>query len=563
MKRYSALTLAIVSITALLVGSIISWLLASQLEKKSQTDLERVLELIARHYVDSVDIDELQQKLLPILVSNLDPHSAYISKEESDWENQRLNGSFSGIGITFNTIIDTPVIVDILPGGPSEYAGLMPGDRILKADKKSLVGKGFSADSVRQVLLGEPASVVTLEILRGDKRISAQVVRGDVPVSSVDVAFMVYKETGLIRIMQWGRNTADEFRSAYARLKRKGMKSLIIDLRDNSGGYLESAIQLANEFLKRGQLIVYTQGKAYGREDFRATGNGVMQDIPLVVLVNEFSASSSEVFAAAMQDHDRGTIVGRRTFGKGLIQRPFYLPDSAQLRLTIARYYSPSGRSIQKKYTMGDMESYQMDLINRYESGEMYHTDSLQFKGAQQFKTDAGNVVYGGFGILPTIFVPVDSTGINSYYLRLIESGTMDEYAFRYVDQNRQKLSAFNDVEKLGSYLSYQGGLLYDYARFATTKGIQMRSGMLNEARNPLKKALYSKIVNYALGMEAAYQIFNEKDEAIMAAIKHIYKEETPSMRNLTSYTPFVGSEHREQTLEEGIGEQEELTEEL
>lgn len=537
MKRHSTLTLIIVSAITLLVGSIISWLLATQLSRRSKTELEQVLELIEHYYVDSVDMSALQQKILPLLVTKLDPHSAYISQEESKWENQRLDGSFCGIGITFNTIIDTPVVVDIIPGGPAEYAGLRAGDRILRANQKSLTGEKFLADSVRQILLGECASVVRLDLLRNNEPISVQVVRSDVPVPSVDVAFMPYKETGLIRIMQWGRNTPEEFRAAYARLKNQGLKSLIIDLRDNSGGYLEPAIRLANEFLRKGQLIVYTQGKACEREDFRATGNGLMQDIPLVVLVNEFSASSSEVFAGAMQDHDRATIIGRRTFGKGLIQRPFYLQDSAQLRLTIARYYSPSGRCIQKQYTMGDTESYQMDLVKRYESGEMYHTDSLLLKGAQQFKTDAGHIVYGGFGILPSVFIPVDSAGVNSYYLRLLESGTMDEYAFRYVDKNRKKLSSFSDAKQLGSYLSYQEGLIYDYAYFASSKGIQMRSGMLYESRNLLRKALYGKIVNYTLGMEAAYQIFNESDEAILAAIRHFYPQERPPLQSLSSYT--------------------------
>ncbi|MBB6275676.1 S41 family peptidase [Porphyromonas circumdentaria] len=563
MKRYSTLTLITLSATTLLVGAVISWLIATQTSRNSKTDLEQVLALIAEHYVDSVDVDELQQSILPLIVSNLDPHSAYIPRKESDWENQRLNGSFCGIGITFNTIIDTPVIIDILPGGPSEHAGLKPGDRILKANRKPLTGKGISADSVRQILLGERASVVKLELLRDNKSFSTQIVRGDVPVPSVDVAFMPYKETGLIRIVQWGRTTPYEFRAAYARLKEKGMRSLIIDLRDNSGGYLEPAIQLANEFLKKGQLIVYTQGKAYPREDYHATGNGLMQDIPLVVLVNEFSASSSEVFAGAMQDHDRATIIGRRTFGKGLIQRPFYLRDSAQLRLTIARYYSPSGRCIQKQYTMGDMQSYQRDLINRYESGEMFATDSLLLKGAQQFKTDAGHIVYGGFGIMPTIFIPVDSTGVNSYYLRLIESGTMDEYAFLYVDQNRKNLSAYDDITKLGAFLSYQGGLIYDYARFAASKGIQMRSRMLYEARNLLRRALYGKIANYALGIEAAYQFFNETDQALLEGVRSFHKEETPSLKALSYYTSDKSNTSQETNEESEDPSQEEYEEEL
>lgn len=552
MKRFSTLTLVIVSLTALLVGSIISWSLAFRIERRSPSDLEHVLNLIAAHYVDSVNIDDLQKKMLPILIANLDPHSAYIPKIESDLENERLNGAFCGIGVSFNTIIDTPVIIKVLPGGPSERAGLLPGDRILRANGEPLVGKGMRPDSVRQKLLGERASVVNLKILRDSKVVESKVVRDYVPISSIDVVYMLYDGTGLIRITQWGRTTPDEFRAAYARLRKQGLKSLIIDLRDNSGGYLESAIQLANEFLKKGQLIVYTKGKAYPREDYRATGDGLLQDIPLAVLVNELSASSSEVFAGAMQDHDRATIIGRRTFGKGLIQRPFYLPDSSQLRLTIARYYSPSGRCIQKQYTMGDMTSYQRDLAERYESGEMFSADSLSFAGAQQFKTDAGRIVYGGFGIIPSVLIPLDNTGVNSYYLRLVESGTMDEYAFLFVDNNRKRLSQYDNVEKLVNYLSTRNDLVYDYARFASKKGIQMRSAMLYESRKLIRRLLFAKIAGTLLDDEAAYLIFNNEDKAIIKGLECFYEELPPAKKYFFS---FVSSQEpmNEESLEENF----------
>lgn len=525
-KKFSSLTIVIVALFGVLLGGLLSWIFATRspfLRSSlvgSASTIDQVLELISKHYVDSIDVRDLQLRLLPKLVAELDPHSAYIPREESDLENQRLNGSFCGIGVSFNTIIDTPVVLEVLPDGPSERAGLQAGDRLLKADKHSLAGQKMTPDSVRSILLGEEGSVVKLQILREGKPITASVVRGEVPIHSVDVGYMMDDTTGVIRITQWSRNTVAEFLDKYARLRNEGLRHLIIDLRDNAGGYLEPAIRLSNEFLKEGQMIVYTEGHAYSREVYNADGNGALQSLPLAILINEYSASSSEVFSGAMQDHDRATIVGRRSFGKGLVQSAFYLPDSSQLRLTIARYHTPSGRCIQKSYTLGEGLDYQLDLQRRFEAGESFSNqmDSLRLSKAPRYKTDKGRTVYGGIGIMPDLFIPVDSVGVNSYYLRCIESGTITEFAFLYADSHRGSLSALGSAESIVGYLDRSSLLVVDYGRFAAEKGIELRPGMLYESKDLIRRALYAQIAQYIMGVEAFYRVYYASDPMLEAA---------------------------------------------
>ncbi len=525
-KRFSSLTIVFASFVGLLLGGCLSWFFIIRLPffshriTRSASTIDQVLDIISQHYVDSIDTRELQLRLLPKLVAELDPHSAYISREESELENQRLEGSFYGIGISFNTIIDTPVVLEVLPGGPSERAGLQAGDRILKADNYLFAGKKMLPDSVRSLLMGEAGSVVKLRLLRDGEPVTKSVVRGEVPVTSVDVGYMLDDSTGVIRITQWARNTVADFLDKYTQLKQKGLHNLIIDLRDNAGGYLEPAIRLANEFLREDQLIVYTEGKAYPKESYRADGRGLLQDIPLAILINEHSASSSEVFSGAMQDHDRATIIGRRSFGKGLVQTAFYLPDSSQLRLTIARYHTPSGRCIQKSYTLGEVDLYQQDLVRRFEGGESFdnNLDSLMLKKAPRYKTDRGRVVYGGLGIMPDRFIPIDSTGINSYYLRCLESGTLTEYAFLYADSHRGVLSQLDNAMAIVAYLDRIGSLVADYGRFASGKGIELRPGMLFESKELFRRVLYAQIAQYILGVEAFYQVYYIDDPTLLEA---------------------------------------------
>ncbi len=493
--------------------------------QSKQKDLRYIFDLISNYYVDTIDIDNLEKELIPIVLEKLDPHSRYIPRKESDLENERLNGEFFGIGVTFNTIIDTPVIINVLPSSPSERAGLKSGDRLIMADSTSLTRDGLNADSVRNILLGAYHSIVSLKIIRKDSIFTTPIIRDIVPIKSVDVSHMLSSSTGIIRITQWGATTFNEIILAISQLEAKGMKKLILDLRDNSGGYLDASVQVANLFLKKGDLIVYTKGKAFAQEEFRANGLGNMQKTPLVILVNELSASASEIFAGAMQDHDRATIIGRRTFGKALVQKPFYLPDSSQIRLTIARYYTPSGRCIQKKYTLGDLTSYQNDLINRYKSGEVFDKKTKKDKGLKQFKTDSGKIVYEHSGISPSIIIPIDSLGVNQYYINILRNQLINEFAFHYVDKNRETLNKFRDFHSLNQYFIKDKSIIKQFLVFTKSKGIPYKDKMFNEAKSLIQRDLFASIASYLLGTEASYLFFHQEDQAIKKALKVLNQE--------------------------------------
>lgn len=512
-------------VIAFALGIGVTLLVGKRSRRKS--DLERTFDIIEQNYVDKVDRSELEESLIPQLLNTLDPHSTYLTREESDIDMQRLEGTFYGVGISFNTIIDTPVVVEVIPSGPAERAGMKKGDRIIAADAEILLTKDLTAEGVRKRLLGKKGSVVALSVLRDGKKMEIPVTRDEVPIQSIDVAYIAEKGIGLMRIGSWSRGTYGEFIAKASRLMNEGMKALVIDLRDNAGGYLEPAISVANEFLRKGQLIVYNEGNSFPKEEYKANGKGIFPDLPLAVLVNELSASSSEVFAAAMQDHDRAVIVGRRTFGKGLVQRPFFLPDSSQIRLTIARYYTPSGRSIQKEYTLGDKEEYSRDLIERMDAGEAFGVDSALFDEAPRYKTDAGRVVYGGYGVMPDIFVSADSTYANSYYLRLMESGAVTEFAFRFADKNRSELSLCKTPDEVTSYLSRKGNLLSSLASYAAQHGVPQRSFLLQEAAPQIERVLYAQIAQFVLGTEGFYRIYFSGDPTIEAALAEVNKKRT------------------------------------
>lgn len=514
----------IVALIAFLLGIGLTLLLMSVKRNRAKNDLQRTINIIKENYVDKVDIDDLEESLIPHLLNNLDPHSTYLTREESEIDMQRLDGAFYGVGISFNTLIDTPVVVNVIMGGPAERAGLQNGDRIMAADGESLLDE-LSSEDIQKRLKGKRGSVVDLSILRSGKSLNIPVTRDEVPIQSIDVSYMVAPEVGLIRINGWSRSTYSEFITCVAKLLKENMKALVIDLRDNAGGYLEPAIEVANEFLAKGQMIVYNEGKAYPKEEYIANGRGMFPNLPLTILVNELSASSSEVFAAAMQDHDRATIIGRRTFGKGLVQRPFFLPDSSQIRLTIARYYTPSGRSIQKEYTMGDKDEYSRDLLDRMNAGEAYAVDSTLFSEAPQYTTDGGRVVYGGYGVMPDVFVAADSTHSNSYYLRLIESGLISEFAFRYADTNRKALSSLHSPQEIADYLRQKGTLIHSLASYAAKHGIQQRTVLLQEAAPQLERVLFAQIAQFILGTEGFYCIYYKDDTTIAAAIEVLKKQ--------------------------------------
>lgn len=491
----------------------------------SNSKINDLLYAIEDRYVDTVNMNDLVEKALPEILSELDPHSTYTSAKKVEEEMQSLKGSFSGIGVIFSIMKDTARVINVVQGGPSEDVGLKAGDRIVMVDGKSFVGKFLTDDYAMKALRGKDKSIVKLGIKRqGQKNIKTyEVTRGAVPVKTIDVYAMLNKNTGYIRISSFGENTYEEMLVALAELSSQGANSLIIDLRDNGGGYMDAAIRTANQFLPKNRMIVYTQGRKSERTEYRSDGRGDYQNIPLVVLVNENTASASEIFTAAIQDNDRGTIVGLRTFGKGLVQEPIQFSDGSLLKLTIARYYSPSGRCLQKPYTLGNNEKYQSDLYTRYLNGEYSTQDSIHFIG-KKYHTRIGRVVYGGGGVMPDIFIPTDTTDITSYLMEAVASRRLAEFSYLYADNNRTKLNGYEDWEELATYLKRQN-LVNKFASYAENNGQKRRNILIKRSYKRLNNAITSSVINYILGDKASalYQCQNDKNiaEALLLIEKH------------------------------------------
>lgn len=480
--------------------------------------LNYLLQLIDNNYVDTVDMTSLVEDAMPQILSELDPHSSYISATDAQEATEDLKGSFSGIGVSFTMEKDTVNVMSVIHGGPAEKVGILAGDRIVTADNISLVG--MESNDVMKHLKGEKDSKVKLGIRRhGSKQMMYFTVkRGDIPVVSVDASYMIKDNTGYIRVKNFGEQTYAEMLVALADLNIKGMKNLIVDLRGNRGGYMHIAIQMANEFLRKNQLVVYTQGRKSPREEFRSDGRGTFQHLPLVVLVDEISASASEIFAGAIQDNDRGTIIGRRSFGKGLVQQPMEFRDGSVVRLTIARYYTPSGRCIQKPYEKGHGEEYENDLIARYERGEFFYQDSIHQDG-EKYYTNIGRVVYGGGGIMPDIFIPEDTSAVTSYYKEAVFTGLIRQFAFSYTDENRTRLNAFSDVKATEKFLRKEN-LLERFARFAEEHDLKRRNLMLQKSRTLFERNIYGTIIYNAREMQDYLQFLNEDDPTILRAIQ-------------------------------------------
>ncbi len=483
-----------------------------------------ILDIINEQYVDTVNMPQLVEGAIPKIFNELDPHSVYISAEDAESVNEELEGSFSGIGVSFNMQTDTILIISVIPGGPSEKAGLLPFDRIITINDSLFAGKKIDQNQVMKNLRGLKNSTVKLGVKRREVPglIYFDVTRGDVPVHSVDVSYEVSENIGFIKISKFARTTYNEFITAIAKLKQQGCNSFIIDLRGNSGGMMEAAINMVNEFMPEGRLIVYTEGKAYPRSDVYANGTGTCKDNPLVVLTDEGSASASEIFAGAIQDNDRGTIIGRRTYGKGLVQSQISLTDGSQLRLTIARYYTPSGRSIQKEYELGKTEDYDMDIYNRYLHGEFYSADSIKMDNLPEYTTSIGRKVYGGGGIMPDIFIPSDTSGITSYFNSVARnSNVLYLYALEYSDRNFEKLSLFNNYKELYHYLSHQP-ILSDFTNYAVTKGIKKRPALIEISASLIETHLIAYIARNFFDEDGFYPIFYEDDPTIKKGIEVI-----------------------------------------
>lgn len=490
--------------------------------------LNYVLFLLKSMYVDSIKTDELTEKIIPLVLEELDPHSTYVPKDEVEMANDDLEGSFSGIGVQFNIQNDTVMVVDVITGGPSEKVGILPGDRIIEVNDSVFVGKNINNTKVLKTLRGEKGTEVNVGIKRNssDETLYFTITRGDIPVNSVDIAYPITPKVGYIKVSRFGANTYNEFVTELTKLKRLGCEEFIIDLRYNSGGYLHAAIQMINEFLEKDQLIVYTEGRSYPREDAVANGKGMFKDIPIYVLINEWSASASEIFAGAIQDQDRGIIIGRRSFGKGLVQQQVPLFDGSEVRLTIAHYYTPSGRSIQKPYEGGNLEEYENDILNRYEHGEFFSSDSIVAGDSIKYYTREGRVVYGGGGIMPDFFVPQDTTEYTDYFTEAQNKGLLYSFAFQYSDKNRNTLKKFKEYTDLCDYLD-KNNINLEFYKYAESKDLDplKTSGQL-ECSSMINNLLKAYICRNILGDEAFYPILNSKDETIIKALELMCKRE-------------------------------------
>ena len=494
----------------------------------SSNKLNALLRIIDDQYVDTVNMGELVEEAMPQILSELDPHSSYIPAKDLEAVNADLKGSFSGIGIQFTIQNDTIHVNSVIQGGPSEKVGLMAGDRIVEVDDSAFVGKIVTNSEAMKRLKGEKGSKVKLGVYRpGEKDLlHFTVIRGNIPVKSIDAAYMINKKVGYIKVNKFGETTYPELLIALAKLNQKNCEGLIVDLRGNTGGYMAAAIQMVNEFLPNNRLIVYTQGRKSPREDYNSNGTGSNQKMPLVVLVDEGSASASEIFAGAIQDNDRGTIVGRRSFGKGLVQQPIEFSDGSAIRLTIARYYTPSGRCIQKPYEKGKESEYELDLLTRYEHGEFFSADSIKQDETEVYHTRLGRPVYGGGGIMPDIFVPQDTTGMTSYFRMAANRGLIIRYTFDYTDQNRSTLQKYDTPEKMEAYLKGQN-LLNKFAAWAEKKGLKRRNNLMMKSRRLFEMSLYGNIIYNMLGMEAYVEYLNESDKTVLKAVEILEKGES------------------------------------
>lgn len=479
--------------------------------------------LIDDQYVDSVDIPSLVEKSMPQILKQLDPHSTYVTADEVETSMQELKGSFSGIGVQFTIYKDTIRIVKVVSGGPSESVGLIAGDRIVRIDGKPYTGDSINNEGVMKRLKGVKGSVVKLGIKRAGrpKVVDFSIIRGDVPVKTVSAVYaddLKKGKYGYIKISSFGDTTYAEFLAALANLQSQGFKSLVIDLRGNPGGYMETAVQIANEFLPKNALIVYTKGRKSSRKEYRTDGRGAYQTMPLIVLVDETSASASEIFAGAIQDNDRGIIIGRRSFGKGLVQVPIEFPDGSMLRLTTARYYTPSGRCVQKPYRPGDEEDYQADLLQRFEHGEYYSADSIRNTG-EQYKTRIGRIVYGGGGINPDYFIPRDSTGITNYFSEAYFGGLIFQYAYNFVDRNRATLAKLKTVEDICKFVKKKN-VVEDFVNYASREGLKRRNLMIQRSYRKLNEFILSSILTDAVDESAAMLYIGKTDPTIMKAVE-------------------------------------------
>ncbi len=530
-KNIALVLLPLLMCLGLVGGIFIGTYITRRTLSAQEEKLRTILGIIKSDYVDAIDVDSLVEETLPGLLASLDPHSAYIPASELTAVNEDLEGSFSGVGVSFQILNDTVNVLEVISGGPAEKVGLLQGDRIIRADGIDLTGPGMTSDSVFKTLRGKKGTKVNLEIVRRTSKtpLRYDVIRGDIPVNSVDCSYMISDGIGYLRVSKFARNTYNEFFTALEDLKARGAEKYVIDLRGNSGGFMDQAIFMANEFLPAGKLIVYTKGRRAENETMAISdGAGTFKDAEITVLTNEYSASASEIFAGAMQDNDRGLVIGRRSFGKGLVQNQTELPDSSAVRLTVARYYTPSGRSIQKEYKRGRDGSYDMDIADRYTHGEFYSADSIKLDKNNVFLTSNGRKVYGGGGIMPDIFVPEDTTGITSYYINVVNNGLIQKFAYNVADKYRGMLDGVKTVERLLKVLPRDNTLLENFVRFAASNGVPARWYYINQSRQLLLDQIKAMIARDVLGYQSFIELLNRGDVTVRKAVEILEQGASP-----------------------------------
>ena len=528
-NRFMPLLMALCVVVGILIGTFYANHFSGNrlnIINSGSNRLSNLLHIVDDQYVDKVNIDSLVDMAIPQILADLDPHSVYIPAKDAQAVADDLKGSFSGVGIEFTIRKDTIRVQNVVKNGPAQRAGILAGDKIVSVDGKPFVGKAVTQDEAMRRLKGPKDTKVKIGVERyGQKAVKYfTVTRGEIPQRSITATYMLDKNTGYIKIKNFGETTYPELLIALAQLSQEGFSNLVIDLRDNGGGYMNSAVQMANEFLPKNKLIVYMQGRKSPRQDFRSDGHGSYQKIPLVVLINEASASASEIFAGAMQDNDRATIIGRRSFGKGLVQQQLGFPDGSMIRLTIARYYTPSGRCIQKPFKPGDNQDYDNDLLTRYQHGEFFSQDSIKHTGPA-YHTSIGRTIYGGGGITPDIFVAEDTLGMTSYYKQAAMSGLILQYAFNYTDNNRRKLNTFGSMTDMSKYLVGQN-TVEQFAAFADKNGLKRRNLMIRKSHKLLERFINSRIIYNILDEQAWTEYINQDDPTIATALRVFERKE-------------------------------------
>jgi carboxyl-terminal processing protease len=488
--------------------------------------LDELLDYVVREYVDTLNKDSLTDQTIETMLSNLDPHSAYIPASDLQATNEPLNGNFEGIGVEFNLLRDTIYVVTAIPGGPSEKAGIKSGDKIIFVDGKKVAGVGITNEMVFKNLKGKGGTVVNIGVLRfGTSKIEYfKIIRGKIPIYSIDAAYMMDSITGFIKISRFASTTLKEFNDAMSKLEKLGMKQLVLDLRGNPGGYLDAAIGISDEFLPKGKMIVYTEGKNRPRQNSIASDKGRFEKQKLVVLIDENSASASEIVAGAVQDNDRGIIIGRRSFGKGLVQEQSEFKDGSAIRLTIARYYTPSGRCIQKPYENGQIEDYYHDEMERYNSGELVNADSVKLNKKLKYTTAAGKVVYGGGGIMPDYFIPIDTTKVSRYVSELLYKNIINDFALEYVNKNRSKLK-FKSPHEFNKQFILNNNVFNELRTYASENSVSSKSSDFGKGYDLLSNHLKAYIAKDIFNQEAWFLVKNANDEACKKALAELYKK--------------------------------------